>query len=1003
MISKQLKFSVSPNFYNKYKRQDDSSAFTKGFEPVEFTVSELAETVAMGYAFSYQYAGGVRKAENFLASDILAVDVDVGRTVEEALNDQIVKAYGSLLYTTPSHSPDRHRYRLVFVLPRTITDANELKAATYALARRLGGDMAATDAARIFYGSQGCRIEELNRSIDDKFLSELIAEGKVVPVSDSIANKDRAVPSRSLPLDRDYQFTTGKGELVKMGDVQEATPVYCPFHRDENPSGFISLNQNKSTFFHCSTCRTTHWMKGVEPPRYDFNSFENFMRALKDNPMNREHSTPMALAIDPVWYSRNIHFSDDRYFTLHEIQPGVTFIKSPKGTGKTKYLADVLENVLYTSGSATLESFEDHCDFEDKEQQPIYTNKRVLLIGHRQALIGDLCKRLGLNCYLDDPADNKADTRYRKTRYGVCLDSLWKVQGCKYDLVIIDEVEQVLSHFLSKTIGHERLVIFDYFKCLIRQAKSVVSLDADLGWISFDTLTKLRSKEFCAGETPVHVYINSYKPVQKSIQMYALMDQLIEHIKRSVLEGKRVFVTSNSKTKIKALEESIKDLSAQTKKPIPLITITSENSKERETQQFIKNIKKEILKYQVVLSSPSLGTGIDITFKNASSEIDCVYGIFENLINSHTEIDQQLARVRHPKEVHVWVSAARFNFETDFGVVKDDYLSNNLLVNMLNGYQSKTASEAHQFDVFISMAALITAYQRASKNNLRQNFIDYKKEQNWRVDDVAVDALLTKHGKEFYKTGVLINTAEEIDAAVKAKPLSRMQYIEVLERCNSNNDIVTMEERQSIYRTSLELFYRRPISKELIEQDDKGAYRRAVRAFEVVQDKSRITQMIQEKNASSMERRSRKANESLFYDRNSEHILLYEILATTPFFSDGVFDSAKCFSTGDLKTFSECALKLKPFVETQLEVATARDVKTKPIQHLGKILKGVGLKTEVVTTVQSGGQKTRFYKLSDRSLKNMLEITARRADPNETEWDFLHRLHGFSSIEDDLL
>ena len=81
---------------------------------------------------------------------------------------------------------------------------------------------------------------------------------------------------------------------------------------------------------------------------------------------------------------------------------------------------------------------------------------------------------------------------------------------------------------------------------------------------------------------------------------------------------------------------------------------------------FRRNIKSEIKKYQVVLSSPSLGTGIDISFESDLDEIDVVYGFYENRVNTHTEIDQQLSRVRKPKEVHIWISPVIFNFETEF-------------------------------------------------------------------------------------------------------------------------------------------------------------------------------------------------------------------------------------------------------------------------------------------------------------------------------------------------
>jgi hypothetical protein len=43
------------------------------------------------------------------------------------------------------------------------------------------------------------------------------------------------------------------------------------------------------------------------------------------------------------------------------------------------------------------------------------------------------------------------------------LDSLWKVSEEKYDYVVIDEVEQVLSHFLSDTMRGNRAKTFKIF------------------------------------------------------------------------------------------------------------------------------------------------------------------------------------------------------------------------------------------------------------------------------------------------------------------------------------------------------------------------------------------------------------------------------------------------------------------------------------------------------------------------------------------------------------
>ena len=56
------------------------------------------------------------------------------------------------------------------------------------------------------------------------------------------------------------------------------------------------------------------------------------------------------------------------------------------------------------------------------------------------------------------------------------------------------QCEQVLSHFLSDTIDFDaRDAIFIGFKTLLQRAKRVIALDADLGWLSFETLVSWRS------------------------------------------------------------------------------------------------------------------------------------------------------------------------------------------------------------------------------------------------------------------------------------------------------------------------------------------------------------------------------------------------------------------------------------------------------------------------------------------------------------------------------
>ena len=450
-------------------------------------------------------------------------------------------------------------------------------------------------------------------------------------------------------------------------------------------------------------------------------------------------------------------------------------------------------------------------------------------------MIGDLCKKLGLNNYLDDPKFKKSEIQSRKSRYGVCIDSVWKVKDYQYDIVVIDEVEQVLSHFLSGTIGTGGVSLFNIFSVLVSKSSKIIVLDSDISWITFNTLTSIINKN-SDNLLRLNIYINQYKPINRDINLFPSDKQLMGHIKESVINHKRIFITSNSKTKVKNIEKSLVKLSKDLDVEIPSLLITSENSRTDDIQDFIKNIKTKILDYQVILSSPSLGTGIDITFDNDNQHIDCVYGLFENQINSHFEIDQQLSRVRHPKEVNVWISPRRFNFETEFDVITEDHLKNNLKEVIENQFGISINSIDYEVSPFYVMSSMIISYQRHSKNNLKNNFLKYKYDQGWDINDINKDKGLTKTGRELYLEGKEISLTENITNILDSGVFNEYQYVRFRDRVSVLNLPTPKYLWYYFYRTSIELFYRTKVTDDLIRLDDNGRLRGRIRRFEVITD-----------------------------------------------------------------------------------------------------------------------------------------------------------------------
>lgn len=994
MQNKQLKLSINNQFVDK--SFVGNGKMNVGFTNGETTLTELAELINLGFAYSYQFKDGIRRGENFIATDFIAVDIDDGSPLNEILLEPIVKSYGSMWHTTASHSPDNNRYRVIFVLPHTLTNRDEVKTVARSLTRRLSGDMAATDVARFFYGAYGCQYEILSGQISEEFLNELLSDTTATPQSESSNFSGKTSNRSSYEFSPELIVKTNCGTLSPVKDLDKGN-IHCPYHRDNHPSAFIKKTLG-GTFIHCSTCQTTWWMEGSKPPSYNFYEFETIVNDIKTGKIDTTQKDAISLAkfVDISGLTaNNIFLTNQRHFCLDEIPKGLTLIKSPKGTGKTTYLSKILGKTI--NRFASLDDYEEQTDFETEEK--FYTDERVLLIGHRQALIGELCQRLGLNCYLDDPKSNRSAVAQRMYRYGVCLDSLRKVAEKKYDIIIIDEVEQVLNHFLSDTIGADRWIIFQVFTHLIESAKNVVVLDADISWISYNTLTRIRTKtEHNSNNVPtdVRIYINDWKPTAREIWVYESCDHLINKMARDFLQGKRLFVSSNSKSKIQTLAKALEELAKENDREASLLAISSENSSKPDIQNFIKNIKTEILNYQVILSSPSLGTGIDITFDDEEQHIDCVYGFFVNQINTHFEIDQQLARVRHPKEVCVWVSPKKYGFETQFNVVRDDYLRRNLIHVADSGHVDSAIEDSVR--PFYQLAALLTSHQRASKNRLLQNFINYKQRQNITVHRVKDDKEMSNLGFELRVMGEHLKQEEYYDYILNAHTLNQYVYEEVRAHFNSNeSDLLIEDHRFNFARTNIELFYGKQVSYDLLFDDNNGRLRRQIRLFESIRSKPSLTE-----NRYNMTHREWKVQLQTIKDRNAAAGILFGLFSKTPIFKDGVFDDQVIITTDDLREFAELSQSVKSFVEGQLDTYTQKDVLKKPVQHLSKLLDLIGLEFEQPCPPRKiNGRRISYYKLMSPNLTYMLKWVKHREN-NPIGWDFVNFLYGFEYTDDEL-
>ena len=115
----------------------------------------------MGCASSAELKNTHRHDDDFVSRQLLFIDIDSGMTIPELLENDFYNQHGAGFYTTPSHTQDSHRFRIMFVTETAITDGERVKKLIMALMRVFDhADPACKDSTRIFYGTVAAQLKE---------------------------------------------------------------------------------------------------------------------------------------------------------------------------------------------------------------------------------------------------------------------------------------------------------------------------------------------------------------------------------------------------------------------------------------------------------------------------------------------------------------------------------------------------------------------------------------------------------------------------------------------------------------------------------------------------------------------------------------------------------------------------------------------------------------------------------------------------------------------------
>lgn len=164
----------------------DMAQYTYSFRNYDIEPREFYEAVAVeGYPFCIaeleegEYGLCHKTSANFVSSRILVVDKenDVEEdywSYEEAINDSDILKNALFIYTTPSHTLEHNKFRIVFLLPDTLTDMDEVVQLNKALNFKFNGDTATVSCVQSFFGNSNSESIYYGNTYDSIDLDEMV-------------------------------------------------------------------------------------------------------------------------------------------------------------------------------------------------------------------------------------------------------------------------------------------------------------------------------------------------------------------------------------------------------------------------------------------------------------------------------------------------------------------------------------------------------------------------------------------------------------------------------------------------------------------------------------------------------------------------------------------------------------------------------------------------------------------------------------------------------------
>ena len=154
--------------------------FNGNFNNYKVPVEVLIEQIRKGYSYTTQHRR-YRKSDNFICGQHIGLDYDTRddrSSIGTLLENEFIRDNANFIHTTASHTDERPRTRVVFILEIPIRSRKKYSLLAEAFAETFstngGADPSCKDPVRIFFGAENCQVVGIGNKLSFSAAKEIV-------------------------------------------------------------------------------------------------------------------------------------------------------------------------------------------------------------------------------------------------------------------------------------------------------------------------------------------------------------------------------------------------------------------------------------------------------------------------------------------------------------------------------------------------------------------------------------------------------------------------------------------------------------------------------------------------------------------------------------------------------------------------------------------------------------------------------------------------------------